>query len=779
MRKKVRNKKTAQSTIPIIGINKETGIFKANDGVYSVNMEFNDINYQTSREEDQLDVFNQYSRLLNYFGDDIGIQINIRNKPIDLGNLEDKISIDYKDDKLDKYRKEYNKIVSDGLKAGKGNMKKELTLTLSVKAKNYEDAYKKLDKPIRECMSAFKGMGSAVRKLSVAERLEKLHDFFNCDDIGTFNKENIDNIKRHGLSVRDLIAPEFFEFKANYFKMNDKFARTLFIKVFPDSLSDDFIDKLVGTNLNLSVAIHYKAIDKARTIKLALRQKSNMEAEAIGREKRNANDKVFETRIPEHLKESYESATKLLKSLKKSSDKAFFTTISIVHIADSKEELEEDTEMLRGIASQYGVKLGILVQQQEEGMINSLDLGINRLYIERLLTTSEASIFTPFGTQELLQEGGIYYGKNSSSGNTLLFNRKTLKAGHGITLGVTGSGKSFQAKQEITGVLFGTDDDIIIIDLTGEYIPYVEAMGGQVINISTKSNNFINALDISEDYGGSQQDAFLLKTEFVISMFDKLIGGHSGLSPIELSLIDRACRNVYEPYIVSGYDKEKIPTMVEFQECLCKMEEGEAKHLAASLEMYSKGSLSIFGKKTSININNRLVCYSLNDLGKTLQPLAYLVVLDNIINRLSSNQNRGIYTRIYADEFHIITKNKMAREFFIKLYKISRKLGGIVHALTQQVSDVLATEELATIVSNSEFIVLLNQSSKDRITLSKLLNISETQLSFIKNAPKGTGLLILGETCIIPFENIMDKETELYKLMTTHLKEVGNSKKIG
>ena len=776
MAKKLKNKRTVQAVIPFTGADKETDIIKTGKDTYSLTLNFTDINYQISREEDQEEVFDKYSKLINYFSDDFEVGINIINKPIDLGDIEKDILIKHKGDGLDIYRDEYNKIVADGLKSGKGNMKKELYMTVSTKAKNYEEANKKLDKVNKEIINGLKTIGSNARILSLEERLEAMHDYFNPDEAGLFKAGEVNTVKRHGLTVKNLIAPESFEFKSNYFKIGEKFARGLFIRVFPDSINDAFIDELIGTNLNMSISIHLRSMDKGKAISLARRQKSNMEAETIGREKKAIDNKSLEVRVPEELKEAYESAVQLLENLKKSNDKMFFTTISIVHIADTKEDLEEATEALKAIANQHGVKLGTLVEQQEEAMVNSLPLAINKLFVDRLLTTSEVSIFTPFGTQELLESDGSYYGKNSASGNTLLFNRKNLKAGHGFVLGTTGSGKSFYCKEEITNIMLTTCDDIVIIDPMGEYEPFVRELGGEVIKISTNSKNYINALEISENYGGDSQDAFLLKSEFVISMLNKLLGGHSGLTAVEMSIIDRCVSQVYRPYIASGYKKEALPTMLEFQECLNKQEEKEAKNLATSLEIYSKGSLSIFAKPTNVNINNRLVCFDLRDLGEQLQGLAYLVVLDSILNRLSNNKNKGVYTRLYADEFHVLTKNAQACSFFIKLYKMARKMGGIVTALTQQVSDVLANEELATTLSNSEFIILLSQGARERKTLAELLNISKTQLSFITNARVGSGLMVLGETSIIPFQNIIDTRTKLYKLMSTkvsdHVEEV-------
>lgn len=765
------NKRSVQKIIPIVGADKETNIIRTSKNIYTTSLKFTDINYQISRDEDQEEIFDRYSKLINYFSDEFEMNVNVINRPIDLGNIEKDITIKHKGDNLDEYRDEYNKIVTDGLKSGKGNMKKELYMTISCKAKNYLEANKKLDKVNKECITSLKGIGSSAKVMTLEERLEVMHDYFNPNEIGMFNAIGIDKTKVHGLNIKNLIAPESFLFKINYFKVGNKFARGLFIRVFPDSLSDNFIDDLMSTNLNINLSIHLKSMDKGKAIALARKQKSNMETETINREKKAVDNKSLEVRIPEELKESYESAVQLLENLKKSNDKMFFTTICIVHFADNKEDLEGATETLKGIAAQHGVKLGTLIEQQEDAMINSLPLAINRLYIERLMTTSEVSIFTPFGTQELLERDGHYYGKNSASGNTLLFNRKNLKAGHGFVLGTTGSGKSFFCKEEIVNVMLTTDDDIIIIDPMEEYTEFVKELGGEVIKISTNSKNYINALQISESYGGDSQDAFLLKSEFVISMLNKLLGGHSGLNAVEMSIIDRCVTEVYRPYIASGYKKECLPTMLEFQECLNNQKEKEAKQLATSLEIYSKGSLSIFAKQTNVNINKRLICFDLKELGEQLQGLAYLVVLDLILNRLSTNKDKGKYTRLYADEFHVLTKNTQACTFFIKLYKMARKMGGIVTALTQQVSDVLENEELATTLSNSEFIILLSQGARERKVLAELLNISKTQLSFITNAESGYGLMVLGETSIIPFQNIIDNRTKLYKLMSTKINE--------
>ena len=757
-------------SIPYVGVDYTTGLIKLDKNTYSCTLIFSDINYQISREEDQLDIFERYSKMLNYFDDEMKILFSINNRRIDLGEVEKEVIVDYKNDGLDDVRKDYNAIVLKGIKKGKGNMKKELLMTIIVKAESYEAAADLLNKPIKELENEFLGFGSKLEKISLEERFEIMHDMMNEHEIGLFKPEELRTDRKQGLTSKNAIAPTYMKFDLSYYKLNNRYYRGLFIKTYADTLDDRFIDELLSTNLELNISIYLDPLDKAKALELIRKKKADAEVEMLDRRKKALKNKSLEVYVPEELQESLDTTKELLENLKKNSDKMFYSTIIINHGASDKKKLDEDTKTLQRIANKHDIKLGTLMQQQEDCFRLSLPLGICGLSCGRFLTTTEAAIFTPFGVQELIQKNGLYYGKNSASGNTLIIDRRnTQGAGHGAYLGITGSGKSFAMKNEVIATALNTSEEIIMVDPLDDFGELTKRLGGEVIKISVDSENYINPFDFNASYGDGK--GINLKAEFLLSFFDKLLGGHSGLNIAEKSIIDRCITEVYRDYIASEYDPELVPTMKEFQEVLASQEEKEAKSLATSLEIYSKGSLSVFSHKTNINTENRIICYNLKDLGEALQEIAYLVIMDNIMSRLSFNGINNIPSRLYCDEFHLMINNKLTSEFFIKMFKIARHMHCIISVATQEVSNLLENDRIASTIANSSFLVLLNQNSREREKLAQMLNLSKSQLSYIKSSKKGTGLLILNETTIIPFENILDKNNKIYELISTDLKQ--------
>ena len=597
-----------------------------------------------------------------------------------------------------------------------------------------------------------------------------MHDMMNEHEIGLFKPEELRTDRKQGLTSKNAIAPTYMKFDLSYYKLNNRYYRGLFIKTYADTLDDRFIDELLSTNLELNISIYLDPLDKAKALELIRKKKADAEVEMLDRRKKALKNKSLEVYVPEELQESLDTTKELLENLKKNSDKMFYSTIIINHGASDKKKLDEDTKTLQRIANKHDIKLGTLMQQQEDCFRLSLPLGICSLSCGRFLTTTEAAIFTPFGVQELIQKNGLYYGKNSASGNTLIIDRRnTQGAGHGAYLGITGSGKSFAMKNEVIATALNTSEEIIMVDPLDDFGELTKRLGGEVIKISVDSENYINPFDFNASYGDGK--GINLKAEFLLSFFDKLLGGHSGLNIAEKSIIDRCITEVYRDYIASEYDPELVPTMKEFQEVLASQEEKEAKSLATSLEIYSKGSLSVFSHKTNINTENRIICYNLKDLGEALQEIAYLVIMDNIMSRLSFNGINNIPSRLYCDEFHLMINNKLTSEFFIKMFKIARHMHCIISVATQEVSNLLENDRIASTIANSSFLVLLNQNSREREKLAQMLNLSKSQLSYIKSSKKGTGLLILNETTIIPFENILDKNNKIYELISTDLKQ--------
>jgi hypothetical protein len=762
-------KKTTLNSIPYTNLDIDTGIFYLGKSRFSQTLKFTDINYLIAREDEREDMYRRYSKTLNLLDDETEVLLQIVNRKADFKDIEKEITVELRNDELDSIREDYNKIIIDGLRDGKGNMKKERYLTLITQAKDFKEADKKLQKIIKELEMEFKTFGSKLEEVSCEERLELIHDELNYDKVGEFNFEFTEKDKKRKLTSKNAIAPEYMKFDFNHYKINERYYRGLYLRSIGETLTDEFIDDLLGTNADMIISLYMKPLEKAKSIDAVKEKKTEARTQINERRRKALRNKNLEAYIPEEVQEGFDLSSELLENLKKNNDKLFQTTFVVSYSAKEKEELELTTKSLQRIAGKHDVKLNILLNQQEEIFKLSLPLGILEINTNRYFTTSELGIFTPFGNQELLQKNGLYYGKNLGSGNSLIIDRRqTVGAGHGAFLGISGSGKSFFAKNEILNIFMNTDEEVIVIDLLEEFTELTSNLGGTIIELSSDSDMCINPFDLTKNYGGNGKE-LKLKSEFLLSFFNKLLGGHAGLGIAEKSILDRCIDLTYRNFIASGYDPNLTPTLKDFQEVLKEQEEKEAKILATALEIYSKGSLSVFSGKTNIDTNNRMVCYNLNKLGEELQEIAYLVIIDNIMQRLSYNGKNNIPSRLYCDEVHMLLNNKITSEFFIKLFKIARHMHSIISIMTQEVSNLLENDRIAATISNSSFLVLFNQNSREREKLTKLLQLSETQLGYIKAAKKGTGLLILNETSIIPFSNIISKNTSIYKMISTDL----------
>ena len=474
--------------------------------------------------------------------------------------------------------------------------------------------------------------------------------------------------------------------------------------------------------------------------------------------------KVFDTEIPHSIRAV--EATAEGKSIF-AYDKG--GKVAAAYTADSKEQLNSDTEALLTTARKHLCQFAVLKYQQMDGLNTVLPFGVRKIDALRTLTTESLAVFIPFRVQEIYHENGVYYGQNVISKNMIIANRRHLLNGNSFILGVSGAGKSFTAKEEMTNIILTDPNaDIIIIDPEREYSPLVKAMQGEVIHISATSENHINAMDMNSDYGDGANPV-ILKSEFILSLCEQLIGG-SSLGAKQKSIIDRCTASVYRYYQQGNY-MGTPPTLQDFREELLKQDEPEAQEIALAIELFTDGSLNTFAKHTNVDTHSRLICYDILDLGKQLQPIGMLVVLDSILNRITQNRAKGRNTFIFIDEIYLLFQHEYSANFLFTLWKRVRKYGAYCTGITQNVDDLLQSHTARTMLANSEFIIMLNQASTDRIELAKLLNISDLQLSYITNVGAGQGLLKVGSS-LVPFVNKFPRNTELYKLMTTKFGEV-------
>lgn len=753
--------RSSQDIIPIKAL-WEDGIFLIGNNKYSKSYKFIDINYAVASREDKESMFLDYSELLNSLDSGATAKITINNRKINKIDFEKTILLDMENDELDKYRKEYNQMLIDQAKNA-NEIIQEKIITISVYKRSIEEARNYFTRAGADLMNHFNNLGSKCIELDTKERLRILHDFYRTGEETSFNFE-LSKTMRKGHNFKDYICPDSVEFENDYLKMGERYARILFLKEYASYIKDSMVTELTELNKNMMLSIDIIPIPMDEAVKEAENRRLGIETNITNwQRKQNANNN-FSAIIPYDMEQMRNESKEFLDDLTTRDQRMFLSVLTMVITANSKKELDNDTETVMQTARKSLCQLGILKFQQLDGLNTVLPIGIRKIDALRTLTTESLAVFMPFKVQEIRHENGIFYGQNVISKNMIIADRKQLLNGNSFILGVSGSGKSFTAKHEITGIkLKDPKADIIIIDPEREYSRLVKSYGGEVIKISATSKNHINAMDMNADYGDGANPV-ILKSEFILSLCEQLIGS-SNLGAKQKSIIDRCTANVYRIYQQGNY-QGVAPTLQDFREELLKQDEPEAKEIALAIELFTNGSLNTFAINTNVDTSNSLICYDILDLGKQLQPIGMLVVLDSILNRITSNRAKGRNTYIFIDEIYLLFQYEYSANFLFTLWKRVRKYGAFCTGITQNVEDLLQSHTARTMLANSEFIIMLNQASTDRLELAKLLNISDTEVSYITNVGAGEGLAKIGNA-IVPFENKFPKNTELYKLMTT------------
>ena len=754
--------RSAQDIIPIKALWLD-GIFLVGKNKYSKCYKFIDINYAVASNEDKEAMFIDYSELLNSLDTGAMAKITINNRRINKVDFEKQILLDLKNDDLDEYRKEYNQMLINKTKEA-NEIVQEKMITISVYKKSVEEARNYFNRVGADLISKFNSLGSKCMELNAEERLRIMHDFYRTGEETSFRFDLTSDLRK-GHNFRDFICPDSFEFKDDYFKMGNRYGRVLFLKEYASFIKDSMITELTELNRNLMLSIDVIPIPMDEAVKEAENRRLGIETNITNwQRKQNANNN-FSAIIPYDMEQQRAESKEFLDDLTTRDQRMFISIMTMVITADTKEDLDINTDNLEQIARKGLCQLGILRFQQYDGLnlVLPIKSDFNRIRALRTLTTESLAVLMPFKVQEIRHENGIFYGQNVISKNMIIADRKQLLNGNSFTLGVSGSGKSFTAKEEIATIkMRDPNADIILIDPEREYSKLVKAFNGEVIKISATSKNHINAMDMNADYGDG--NPVILKSEFILSLCEQLIGS-GNLGAKQKSLIDRCTANVYRVYQQGNY-MGVAPTLQDFREELLKQEEPEAKEIALAIELFTNGSLNTFAMQTNVDTSNNLICYDILDLGKQLQPIGMLVVLDSILNRITSNRSKGKNTYIFIDEIYLLFQYEYSANFLFTLWKRVRKYGAFATGITQNVEDLLQSHTARTMLANSEFIVMLNQASTDRLELAKLLNISDLQMSYITNSGAGEGLIKVGSS-LVPFKNKFPRNTELYKLMTT------------
>ena len=768
---------TAQQTIPYDRIWPD-GICLANEKFYTKTLQFQDINYQLAQNEDKTAIFEGWCDFLNYFDSSIHFQLSFMNLTAGTEAFEQSIAIPLRGDADDESRIEYAAMLKNQLAKGNNGLKKTKYITFGIETDSIKTAKPRLERIETDLVNHFKQLGAAVETLNGKERLRLLHSIFHMDTQEKFAFE-WEWLPRTGLSTRDFIAPSGFEFReGRRFRMGGTLGAVSFLQILAPELNDRMLADFLNMESSLIVSLHIQSIDQTAAIRQIKRKITDLDKSKIEEQKKAIRAGYDIDILPSDLATYGGEAKKLLEDLQSHNERMFLVTFLVMNTAGTRQQLENRVFQAQGIAQKYNCALERLDFQQEKGMVSSLPLGLNQIEIQRGLTTSSTAIFVPFTTQELFQTEGepLYYGLNALSNNLIMVDRKRLKTPNGLILGTPGSGKSFSAKREITNAYLITDDDVIICDPEGEYYPLVERFHGQVVKISPASPHYINPMDMNLNYS-DDDNPLSLKSDFLLSLCELIVGGREGLQPIEKTVIDRAVRLVYQPYLADPRP-ENMPVLGDLYQALLAQEEKEARRVATALEIYVSGSLNVFNHHTNVDIQNRLVCYDIKELGKQLKKLGMLIVQDQVWGRVTANRSVGKATRYYVDEFHLLLKEEQTASYSVEIWKRFRKWGGIPTGITQNVKDLLSSREVANIFENSDFIYMLNQAGGDREILAKQLNISPHQLSYVTHSGEGEGLLFYGNT-ILPFIDRFPKDTRLYKMMTTKPGEAQSKPKEG
>ena len=746
------------------------GICRVTDTFYTKTVQFQDINYQLSQNEDKTAIFEGWSDFLNYFDSSIRFQLSFLNLSASQDGFSRNIVIPLKQDGFDDVRQEYSDMLQNQLSKGNNGLAKTKYLTFGIDGENIRTAKPRLERIETDILNNFKRLGVTAAPMSGADRLRLFHAIFHMDGQETF-RFSWDWLAPSGLSTKDFIAPSSFEFRnGRMFRMGKKFGAASFVQIMAPELNDRMLADFLDMESSQIVNLHIQSVDQVSAIKTVKRKITDLDRAKIEEQKKAVRAGYDMDIIPSDLATYGNEAKKLLQDLQSRNERMFLVTFLVVNTADSQRQLDNNVFQASSIAQKHNCQLVRLDFQQEEGLMSSLPLGVNQVEIQRSLTTSSTAIFVPFTTQELFQNGkeALYYGLNALSNNLIMVDRKALKNPNGLILGTPGSGKSFSAKREISNVFLATNDDILIADPEAEYYPLVQRLGGQVIKISPTSRQYVNPMDLNLDYS-DDESPLSLKVDFLLSFCDIVVGSKDGLQPIEKTVIDRCVRLVYRQYLEDPCP-ENMPILEDLYQLLLKQEEKEAHFIATALEIYVTGSLNVFNHRTNVDIDNRIVCYDIKELGKQLKQLGMLVIQDQVWNRVTVNRAAGKTTRYYVDEFHLLLKGELA-SWSVEIWKRFRKWGGIPTGITQNIKDLLASREIENIFENSDFIYMLNQAAGDRQILAKQLNISPHQLSYVTHSGEGEGLLFYGNV-ILPFVDRFPKDTELYRLLTTKPQEV-------
>ena len=756
--------KSIQQTIEIMKV-AENGIFEVAKNRFSKCYRFQDINYTTTNETEQIDIFERYCKFLNSL--DVSFKITINNKNKDMEQVRDYVFLQRKDDGYDGFRSIYNNIMEQKIHEGRQGIEQERYLTITIERKNFEEAKAQFATIEASVHKAFGELGAEIVPLSGNERIKVLYDYYHLGDENSFDFD-IREARKVGADFRNDLCNGMIQFYPDYFKDEKKFCRALFIKKYPSSLSDRFLNEITSLPVHSITSIDVVPIPKDMTTKILQKKYLGIESDIIKQQRVRNKNNDFSSEISYNKRIEKKEIEEIMDDVRENDQCLYYVSVTVILMADTKEELDSMTETVETIGKRNSVTIEEHYLKQRESLNTALPIGVRQVETMRTMLTQSLAVLMPFNVQELNDKQGCYYGINQVSKNINIGNRKKLINGNGFVFGVPGSGKSFFCKMEMGNVFLSGNDEIIVIDPMNEYFDIAQTYGGTVVNMSTYTDNYVNPLDMdvwSLDLNDSK-GMIREKGEFMLGLCEQCMG--ESLNSRQKSIIDRCVRKLY---IEIARNREKyVPIMSDFYEILMNQPEDEAKDIALSLELFVNGSLNIFNHQTNVDVDNRFTVYGIRDLGTELSPITMLVMMESIQNRIIANGKRGIATWLYIDEFHVLLNSEYSAKYLQQLWKKVRKQGGLCTGITQNIVDLLQNYTATTMLANSEFVALLKQANTDSSRMAEVIGVSEAQLRFVTNTSSGMGLMKCGNV-VIPFDNTIEKGTDLYNLYNTNIHE--------
>ncbi len=762
--------KSIQQAIEIIKV-AQNGIFEVAKSRFSKCYRFRDINYATTNKAEQMDIFEKYCKFLNSL--DVSFKITINNKNKDMEQARENVFLQKQDDGYNGFRRIYNDIMEQKIHEGRQGIEQERYLTITIERKNFEEAKAQFSTIEASVYKAFRELGTEIVPLSGNERLRVLYNYYHLGEEDSFDFD-IREAKKVGADFRNDLAGGMMQFYPDYFKDERKFCRALFVKRYPSGLSDRFLNEITSLPVHSITSIDAVPVPKDMTTKILQKKYLGIESDIIKQQRVRNRNNDFSSEISYNKRIEKKEVEEIMDDVRENDQCLYYVSVTIILMADTKEELDGMTETVETIGKRNSVIIEEHYLRQREALNTALPIGVRQVETMRSMLTQSLAALMPFNVQELSDKQGCYYGINQVSKNINIGNRKKLINGNGFVFGVPGSGKSFFCKMEMGNVFLSGNDEIIVIDPMNEYFDIAQTYGGTVVNMSAYTENYVNPLDMDvwnldlNDSKGMIRE----KGEFMLGLCEQCMG--ENLNARQKSIIDRCVRRLYIEIVREKPNrfgrKKYVPVMSDFYEILMEQPEDEARDIALSLELFVNGSLNIFNHQTNVDVNNRFTVYGIRDLGTELSPITMLVMMENIQNRIIANGKRGIATWLYIDEFHVLLNSEYSAKYLQQLWKKVRKQGGLCTGITQNIVDLLQSCTATTMLANSEFVALLKQANTDSARIAEVIGVSEAQLRFVANTSSGIGLMKCGNVAI-PFDITIEKGSDLYDLYNTNIHE--------